>query len=160
MLRRPTQYDVPQDRRGTATVEFAMVAPLFLLVVLGVAEMSTAIHTYNVMYSAVREGGRLASMDFSSYVTGNQTANEKVIRDIRAVLSAAGLPAEQVTITITEAESTNEFDLSDTGNYLEMFRISASVPFSDVSLFSSNYMTSQVIHADMVYRKGRVQLIE
>ncbi len=148
------------SRRGAAAVEFALVAPIFLVLVMGLAEYGKAINSYNTLYAAVREGGRLASMDFTSYVSGSQTANEKVIRDIRAILAASGFPPDEITITITEVDSTIEFDVSDPDNYLEMFRITASIPYEEISTVPVNYMSGQTLTASMVYRKGRVQVAE
>lgn len=149
-----------KQRSGAAAVEFALVAPLFLVIVLGISEFGTAIHAHNSLTSAVREGGRLASMDFSSYVTPSQSANDKVIRDIRAFLTASGMPGSQVEITITDVETGATFDLSDQANYLRLFRIHASVPYSEISVQPIAYLSGHVIEAQMVYRRGRVQMVQ
>jgi Flp pilus assembly protein TadG len=115
---RPLSSVAANDRRGTATVEFAVIAPIFMLLVLGTWEMGTAVRASNNLTAAVREGGRLASMDFTDSLAANQTANQKVEQDIRAFLNASGLPGSQATITITYAEGSGvgtTFDLGDTG---------------------------------------------
>ncbi len=145
------------DRGGAAAVEFAMVAPLFLMLVMGMVEYSIAINAYNTLYAAVREGGRLASMEFSAYVTPNQSANDKVIRDIRTFLNASGLPGNAVTIEITDVETGGTFDLAATANYMRMFRISASVPYDQISSTPISYFRGAVIQAQMVYRRGQVR---
>ncbi|MCA9089850.1 MAG: pilus assembly protein [Planctomycetaceae bacterium] len=147
-------------RRGAATVELAMVLPLLLTLVLGVAEFSRAINSYNQMFAAVREGGRLAAMDFSEFVNNNQTANQKVERDIRAFLSASGLPGDDMTITITEPDSDVTFNLADSNNYLRNVRITASIPYSSISSLPMRFLGDTTLSASMVYRKGRVDLVQ
>lgn len=154
------QQSTDSSRQGAATVEFALVAPLFLILILGVAEYGTAINAYNIITSAVREGGRLASMDFSGYVTASQTANDKVIRDIRAFITASGLPGNAMEIAITDAETGGPFELSDPDNYLRYFRISVRVPYKDVSSFPLAYMDDHHINTSMVFRRGRVQIVQ
>jgi Flp pilus assembly protein TadG len=149
---RPAPILVDCARRGTATVEFAVIVPLFLLLVLGTWEMGTAVRASNNLTAAVREGGRLASMDFTGSLAVNQTPNQKVIQDIRAFLNASGLPGAQATITITQAEGSGAgttFDLGDKNNYLGLFKITATIPFSSVSVFPNKIM-------EMVTRRGRV----
>ncbi len=154
------QHVQASDRRGAATVELAMVLPLLLSLVLGVAEFSRAINAYNQMFAAVREGGRLAAMDFSEFVTNNQTANQKVERDIRAFLSASGLPGNAMTITITEPDSQVTFDLQNPNNYLRNVRITASIPYSSISNLPAKFLGETTLSASMVYRKGRVDLVQ
>ena len=47
---------------GQALVEFALVAPLFLLLLVGVFEMARAWNIYQVMTHAAREGARAAAV--------------------------------------------------------------------------------------------------
>ncbi len=157
--RRPTSSACAHDRRGTATVEFAVIAPVFMILVLGTWEMGTAVRASNNLTAAVREGGRLASMDFTGSLAPNQTANQKVEQDIRAFLNASGLPGAQATITITHAEGTSAgqvFDLAQSGNYLSLFKIKATIPFSAVSLFPNRIMQGTLLKAELVTRRGRV----
>jgi len=147
------------DRRGTATVEFAVIAPLFLILVLGTWEMGTAVRAGNNLTAAVREGGRLASMDFTGSLAPNQTANQKVEQDIRAFLNASGLPGSQATITITHADGASAgqtFDIGDTANYLALFKIKATIPFSAISLFPNRIMNGTTLKAELITRRGRV----
>src|SRR5262245_10305051 len=76
-----------QNRRGAAMMEFAIVAPLFLTLVLGILEAGQALHASNVMAAAVREGGRLAAMDWNDFLPEGFTPNTKVIADTRNFLT-------------------------------------------------------------------------
>ena len=115
------------------------------------------------MNSAVREGGRLASMDWKGVVSGNMTANQKVISDIRNFLVASGLPGNDMTISITHAEGASEgqtFVLSDPENRNKLFKIQVAVPYSDVSNLPATFMKDQSLVASIVLRAGRVTLID
>ena len=49
-------------RRGQATVEFALVLPLFVMLVLGVIDMGRAVYFYNGVSQAAREIARATSL--------------------------------------------------------------------------------------------------
>jgi hypothetical protein len=50
------------DERGTTVVEFAIVAPVFLLLVVGMLFMSIGLFTVGSLHYAVEEGARCASV--------------------------------------------------------------------------------------------------
>ena len=50
----------PHDRRGQALVEFALIVPLFILIVMGIFEGGRAIYTYNALSNAANEALREA----------------------------------------------------------------------------------------------------
>ncbi len=151
-----------ENRRGAAIVEFALVMPLFLTLLLGTWEMSQAVDASHVMSSAIREGGRLAAMDWEGVVPDGTTANEKITTDILNFIKASNLPSEDVTISITHAEGANEgqpFDLSDTDNTLELFKIDVSLPYNSITTFPLHYMENENVTASLVFRSGRVTII-
>jgi Flp pilus assembly protein TadG len=148
-------------RRGAATVEFAFTAPLFVLVLLGICEMGRSVNASSQLTSAVREAGRLACMDFKDLVPSGMTANQKIENDIRAFLNASGFPGDEVTISITHAEGTSQdqvFDLENPDNYLELLRITASLPYESVSSVPLMFMRDKPISATIVFRRGRVNM--
>src|SRR5262245_34479575 len=55
---RPRHRD--RARRGQALVEFALVFPIFLLLMMGVFDLGRAVFAYNSVTNAAREGARLA----------------------------------------------------------------------------------------------------
>lgn len=69
-----------EQRRGAAAVEFAVVAPVFILLVLGMLEYGRMIMVQQVITNASREGARRAILDgatvdnvttaISSYLSG------------------------------------------------------------------------------------------
>jgi TadE-like protein len=49
-----------QKRRGQALVEFALVIPIFLLLLIALFDLGRAVFAYNTLTNAAREGARLA----------------------------------------------------------------------------------------------------
>src|SRR5437899_784452 len=58
-------------RRGTAAVEFALVAPLFLLLVFGILDFGRLFYVQETLQHALREAGRFA-------VTGQHSGTNRV----------------------------------------------------------------------------------
>ena len=52
-----------KQRRGSAAVEFALVAPLFFILVFGMIEVGRMVMVQQVITNASREGARLAVLD-------------------------------------------------------------------------------------------------
>ena len=149
-------------RRGAAVVEFAMLVPVFLTLLLGALEAGCAISTSQNITSAIREGGRLAAMDWSDVIPDGTTANAKVTSDIKNFLEAAGVPEEDVRVSITSAEASDygqAFDLEDVNNKLRLFRISVEIDYDDVSAFPSSFMGGETIKASLVFRSGSAKLV-
>lgn len=51
---------IPGPRRGQALVEFALVAPIFILALLCIIEFGRAVYSTQMLHSAAREGARYA----------------------------------------------------------------------------------------------------
>ena len=152
-----------QRRRGAATVEFALMAPLFVALTMGTIQTGLAITAAQTLTTALREGGRIASMDYTSRLLPGQTINQKVVQDILNFLQAEGIDSSKVTITITAADGVNAgstFDLSNSANQLQLFKIRAVIPYSAVSSVTFLPNTAQTISASIVYRKGKNTLIQ
>jgi Flp pilus assembly protein TadG len=77
------------SEKGQSLVEFAMVLPLFLFLLVGVAEFGRAWMTRNIMTGAAREAVRIAA------VQGN--ASSATAR-ANAILSSAGLTGASVVL--------------------------------------------------------------
>ncbi|MCR9295108.1 MAG: pilus assembly protein [bacterium] len=150
--------DCRRARQGAAAVEFAVIAPVLLILILGTCELGQAVAGATKIASAIREGGRLASMDFSGKLEVGQTANQKVEQDILNFLRATDVRTDNVILTIEHAEGDSAgttFDLADKANYMQLFRISISVPYDNVSSDPINLMAGQRIEASTVFRRGR-----
>jgi Flp pilus assembly protein TadG len=54
------------DERGTATVEFALVLPILVMLLFGIVEFSLMYNREQALHAAAREGGRVASLEAST----------------------------------------------------------------------------------------------
>lgn len=139
-------------------VECAIVATFLLTLVIGLLEANQGLRAANTMASAVREGGRLAAMDWNGFVPEGWTPNQKVISDVRNLLKAGGLPGDAATIELVSAEGTDsgdEFILTDPDNTYRLFKISISIPYEEISTFPSTFMQGQTLTAALTFRAVR-----
>jgi Flp pilus assembly protein TadG len=94
---------IRRDERGQATVEFALILPLLLTLVLGVIEFGRAWNLAQVATDAVRESTRrcvLAEIGAPKYTAA------WVDVDIRNRMAAAGVPTSAGTVEITSPLAT------------------------------------------------------
>jgi Flp pilus assembly protein TadG len=64
-----------QRTRGQALVEFALVLPIFILILVGIFDLGRAVYAFNTVNNAAREAVRLAIVDQNCDAIG-QTARE------------------------------------------------------------------------------------
>jgi Flp pilus assembly protein TadG len=102
-----------QDERGAAAVEFALVAPLLLLMVLGIAEFGRAYHVQTTLSQAAREGVRVMVLqnDPAAAVAATTEAAEKAGASTQILTNmtvkvepsdceSSGTTAETATVTV------------------------------------------------------------
>lgn len=53
----------PRSHRGQALVEFALVLPLLILLLVGILDVGRLVYAYHTANNAAREGGRQATVD-------------------------------------------------------------------------------------------------
>ena len=80
-------------RSGVAVVEFAIVAPVFVLFVMGMIEVARGLMVQEVITNAAREGARAAVVDTSTSST--------VTSAVQSYLTAANISTSAATITVT-----------------------------------------------------------
>ncbi len=104
-----------RHQRGATLVEYALVVPIFLLLVVGILEFGRIIFTYNTLANVAREGAR--------YGITHPRDTEEVEREIAARALATGLDGT-LTISITwpsnavRVEVTYQVDLM-TGPFID-----------------------------------------
>ena len=81
-----------KKKRGQAIVEFALILPVFILILLGIMEFGLVFHQYLVVTAASREGARVAALGGSDAETLTMVNT-----------SAVSINAGQLTTTITPA---------------------------------------------------------
>ena len=111
-----------RGRRGIATVEFAVVFPVIVTVLLGIWEVGRMVDVEGILYNAASVGGRTAS-------TGLNTAAQ-VQTAVTNYLTLAGISTANVTVTVSDL--TNPGTDPTAATTLDQLQISVSVPFSAV----------------------------
>lgn len=96
-VRRPRRSD-----RGAVIVEFALVAPLLLMIVFGIVDFGWMIERSNVINNVTRDAARVASLD-GSYAQIQTTLTDE-LDDIGITYPGTGVT---VAITCTNASGSN-----------------------------------------------------
>ncbi len=66
------------DRRGTTAVEFAIVAPVFIGLLIGTVSLSVGLFLIGSLHYAVEEGARCASVKAACQVSGSPDATATI----------------------------------------------------------------------------------
>jgi Flp pilus assembly protein TadG len=113
----------PRDQHGAAAVEFALVVPLLLLLVLGIAEFGRAYNISTTLSGAAREGARAMALQNST----------------TAARSAAQGAAQGLNLTASQISvSPSSCPTSSTGS-TTLVQVSISYPMTFVTgLFGSS----------------------
>lgn len=83
-----------KNHRGQAIVEFALVFPWLVLMLVGVIEFGLAINQYMVMSEAAREGARSAALGAD---------NSAVTAVAKAAISSRNIDKNNITVAINPA---------------------------------------------------------
>lgn len=131
----------PGSRSGASAVEFAVVAPVFFLVVLGIIEFGRMVMVQQVITNAAREGARIAVLDGSTTVKVTQRVND--------YLSAARLAGATINVSPSPPSS---------AKYDEPVSVEVRIPFSAVSALARPFMSkATVLTANSVMRRETVE---
>jgi len=93
-LRRRIRGSKGSGERGQNLVEFALILPLFLVIVFGIVDFGMAFHSYITVTNAAREGARL----------GVVQATEAQITDKVYAASDLNDEATNMAVTVTNAQ--------------------------------------------------------
>lgn len=147
------------ERRGAVAVEFAVVAPVLLAIVLGLIAMGRAYEMQNLLEVAAREGARFASMDRDGLVAPNENGTDKLIDDVKDFLASNGIPRDDISVAVKDHENPDEdFDIDDPENDLKLFEVRISVPWSSLSLMPVAAGSDHPLTAKVVFRNGRATI--
>jgi Flp pilus assembly protein TadG len=125
-------------------LEFAVVAPIFFMLVFGIIEFGRAIMVKEILTNAAREGARLAVLDSPTPIAS--TVNSTVT----TYLSNAGISGATVTINPTEPT---------TAGYGQPVTVTVQIPFGNVSWLPSPLFLAKTtqLTATSVMRRETVQ---
>lgn len=122
-------------------MEFAVVAPLFFLLILGMVEFGRMMMIQQVITNASREGARIAVLD-------NMTRAD-VVTAVQNYLSNGSVSGATVTVIP---------DPPSSAGYGQPVTVAVSVPFNEVSwLPSPMFLGGKTLEATTVMRRETVQ---
>ncbi len=137
-----------RDRRGTATVEMAVLVPFLMFLLLGIWEVGRALNVTAILQNAAAVGARQASTGLAS--------NTQVKQSVLAYLSSAGMPTTNATVTVADLTKPG----ADVGSadQLDQLQVTVSVPFSDVRWAVSGFIVKNTtaITGTATYYSARV----
>ena len=131
-----------RKQRGAAAVEFAVVAPIFVLLLFGMIEYGRMVMVQQMLTNATREGARRAVLD------GTTTANVKTT--VQNYLTSGNITVNNSEITVAPDPAAAAFG--------DPVTVSLTVPFSRVSwLPAPMFLGNANMSATSVMRRESVQ---
>ena len=88
-----------QDERGSPAVEFALMAPVLILLVFGIVQFGFAFFTYNDMFNGARGGARRRAVGAVPSVAVEQARDAMALDRAYAIAPVVG--GADVTMTVT-----------------------------------------------------------
>jgi hypothetical protein len=132
-----------RNRRAAAAVEFAVVAPVFFLLIFGMIEYGRMVMVQQVITNASREGARLAVLDGATYA--------EIETQVDTYLTSASIDTASAVVTVAPNPPTN-------AAFGDPITVSVSIPFAEVSwLPSPMYLGGKTLSATTVMRRESVQ---
>jgi len=133
---------VDQRQQGASAVEFAVIAPLFIALLLSIVEFGMILYTKGMMTHAAREGARYGVV----FSTPRRTAGE-IETEVKKYLNLSGLTSP-ATVTVTGAGG-NPGDILDVKvSYTYSFLV---LP-SDINNFTAGTLPDLNLTAETVMR--------
>ncbi len=115
-------------RRGAAVVEFAIVVPIFTLLVFGMIEFGRMVMVHQLLAGAAREGARQAIVNGATAVEVEQT--------VRNFLTATSIDGQEASVTVTPDPAT-----APTGTTVT---VEAGIAFEKASWLPAPHFLKQV----------------
>jgi Flp pilus assembly protein TadG len=130
-------------RRGAAIVEFALLAPIVMALLLGIWEVGCMLEFTQVLTNAAREGARQAS---------TETTYDKVVTAVQNYLTAAGVNQTGVKIQVTNVTTNShgpqthgtgidDYDPS-TAAQLDLLKITVTLPYTNQRWSTTHMFTT------------------
>ena len=126
------------QRRGAVVVEFAVVAPLFFLLLAGIIEFGQAFRIEHMLSNAARRGARSAIVNGATSSEVEQKVKSQCVQTI-------GVGEEEITVEITVNGFESEIELAERGDEIS---VSVTVAYADAGLgFFGSFLSSAMLNA-------------
>ena len=132
---------IENARTGASAVEFALVAPIFILLVFGIIEFGRGMMVQQMITNASREGAREAALPDSTVAS----VTEKVVSFLAD--SSINVSSSDVTVSPDpEAVLDNE-----------QITVTVEIPFNQVSWINGSYLDGLTLNASTKMRSERME---
>ncbi len=126
-------------QQGAAVVEFAMVLPVFVFIMLMLIELSNLSMAKNVMLNEAREAVRLAISSNADYADVETFARDRVIGILNVKSSDVEFSIDARSKTGVERVSLSEIVK---GDYVT---VHLDIPYSSIAIFAGGILTEKTI---------------
>lgn len=141
LFKQPSLRSTVAARRGASVVEFAIVAPLFFLIVLGMIEFGRMAMVQQVITNSAREGARIGVLD--------KATTAKVTNKVNDYLAAASITGATVNVSPNPPSS---------AGFGESVTVTVAIPFNQVSwLPAPFFLGGKTLQAESVMRRETVE---
>ena len=113
-----------KGQRGASAIEFAIILPVLLVILIGIMEFGYAMFAKAVITNASREGARTGIV----YATPNRPGDAEIVQAVNNYCSNL-IPSATVTTTVVRAGSDAGNPLTVRVNYLHNFWVLHNLPF-------------------------------
>lgn len=125
-----------QRERGVAAVEFALVAPMFFMLLIGIMEMGRVLFYWNSAAEATRFGARVAVV---CDVNASQSSTNPVVKDMQRILPV--LQPSNVTVAYSPSGCDATSCVSVTVSVANI-NVNTLVPFVPFSVVLPSFSTT------------------
>lgn len=129
-----------RKRAAATTVEFAVVAPIFFVLVLGMVEVGRGLMVQHLLLNAARQGCRAGILP--------SNGNTDISNAVSSTLAPAGITTQSVSVTVNDASA--DASTASTGSDVT---VSISVPVSSVTWLPVGRFLSGNVSAQYTLRK-------
>jgi hypothetical protein len=131
-----------RNRRAASAVEFALIAPVFFLLILGMVEYGRMVMIQQVITNASREGARQAVLDGAT--------TEGVQELVADYLELGQVASASAVVTVSPNPPTD-------AEFGDPITVTVAIPFDEVSwLPSPMYLGGQTMRATTVMRRESI----
>lgn len=94
-----------RDERGSPAVEFALIAPVFMLFLFGIVQFGFAFFTYNDMFNGAREGARRLAVGVTESEAINRAEESMTLARNYSFVPASSSHDVTMSVTLTLADA-------------------------------------------------------
>ncbi len=122
--------------RGQTLVEWALVLPVLVLIVLVVLDVGRAVYYYSTIYNSAREGARYGIVHYN-----DSSLADSIKEQVESF--AVGLDPDSLTINSTELNKDyGTYNPADTDQELSYIRVDVSYKFAVVTPLAAPFIKS------------------